>query len=270
MILPPTLAASPLAARLAAALYAIRGAGAGLLALRGSIAGTEGPGGQLKTSIDLAAEGWVLGFLEGEFPGGTFLAEERFDRAGAPWPGATDYWTVDALDGTRSFVDGFPGFCVQVGYVSAGTPVLGAIYEPTADTLDAAARGAGAFLHRDGTWSPLSASTLTSLSPGLRFVDSTRPTGALATALSAYQFVECGSVGLKLCRVLSNDADLYAKPFHPKLWDVAPGEAIARELGITVLSWSGAPFDYAGTRTHYDGVLAGRAPLLDELMQQLE
>src|SRR5688572_12007976 len=113
MQLPDSLARSPWAKRLDVAIAAVRAAGAALVELRGSITGEEAAGGQLKTSTDLAAEGWVLGFIEGSFAGEAFLAEEQFERAGKPWPGAKTYWTIDALDGTRSYVEGFDGFCVQ-------------------------------------------------------------------------------------------------------------------------------------------------------------
>ena len=83
------------------------------------------------------------------------------------------------------------------------------------------------------------------------------------------QFVECGSVGLKICRLLDDAADVYAKPFQPKLWDVAPGEVLLREVGAVIGSWDGAPFDYAGTRTHYTGVLAALPGLHAELAKAL-
>src|SRR3954462_7071128 len=123
--LPAPLASSPWAPRLEIALAAVRAAGAALMELRGTIRGEEAAGGQLKTIADLAAEGWVLGFLEGSFPGELVLAEERFERAGIAWPGAQTYWTVDALDGTRSYVEGFDGFCVQVAYIEGGEPRIG-------------------------------------------------------------------------------------------------------------------------------------------------
>src|SRR5262245_34387386 len=100
MRLPAPLATSPWASRLGVAIAAVRSAGAALMQLRGTIEGRDAYGGQLKTNTDRAAEGWVLGFLEGSFPDDLMLAEERFEQAGVPWPGAARYWTVDALDGT--------------------------------------------------------------------------------------------------------------------------------------------------------------------------
>jgi 3'-phosphoadenosine 5'-phosphosulfate (PAPS) 3'-phosphatase len=255
--LPRELVASPWHGRLATAVSAVRAAGAALLELRGQIAGVESDGGQLKTSADLAAEGWVLGMLEGTFAGETMLAEEQFERTGIPWPGAREYWTVDALDGTRSFVEGFDGFCVQVAYVAAGRPVLGAIAEPVARAVYVAAEGAGAWRIAERA-ERLHVSAAAALSPGVRYVDSTPPAGPVGSLVARHAgvMVECGSVGLKICRVAEGRAELYAKQFRYKLWDVAPGEIVLREAGGVLSSWRGTPIDYAGTRTHYDTVLA--------------
>jgi 3'(2'), 5'-bisphosphate nucleotidase len=268
MQLPDRLETSPWAHRLDVAIAAVRAAGAALMELRGTIRGEEAAGGQLKTSTDLAAEGWVLGFLEGSFPDDRYLAEERFERAGEPWPGAQTYWTVDALDGTRSYVEGFPGFCVQVAFVDGGQPRLGVIGEPVTGALYVAAEGAGAWrLDRNGA-ARLAGSSARTRRPGLRFVDSTRPGGPVGTVFDDVQgrFVECGSVGLKICRVVEDAADVYAKRFNYKLWDVAPGEVLLREVGGSLGTWTGERVDYAGTRTHYSSVLAASSALYAELV----
>jgi len=239
-----------------------------LLELRGSIRGSEAAGGQLKTSADLAAEGWVLGFLEGSFPEDRFLAEERFDRDGTPWPGASTYWTVDALDGTRSFVEGFDGFCVQVAFIENGEPRVGAICEPVTGSVFAAVTGGGAWKLQGANAFRLTGSSVNAVSPGLRFVDSTRPDGSVGKLFERTQgrFVECGSVGLKICRLVEDQADVYAKRFSPKLWDVAPGAVLLAEVGGTLRNWDGTPFDYTGTRTHYTGVVAASHGLYAELL----
>jgi 3'-phosphoadenosine 5'-phosphosulfate (PAPS) 3'-phosphatase len=105
----------------------------------------------------------------------------------------------------------------------------------------------------------------------MRFVDSTRPGGPVGALFAAHQgrFVECGSVGLKIVRVAEDAADVYAKRFTYKLWDVAPGEVLLREVGATLGTWTGQRIDYAGTRTHYTSVLAAPAALYADLAADL-
>jgi 3'(2'), 5'-bisphosphate nucleotidase len=259
---------TPWASRLTAAITATRGAGVALMDLRGSIVGIESLGGQLKTSADLAAEGWVLGYLDGQFPGELVLAEERFDRTGVAWAGAHDYWTVDALDGTRSFVEGFDGFCVQVAYVSGGTPRVGVIYEPVTRSVYFAAEGVGAWKNDER----LGVASATSLERGFRYVDSTRPRDRMGDVVTRFdaQLVECGSVGLKICRVAEGRADVYAKRFNYKLWDVAPGDVLLREAGGALSAWTGASIDFGGARSHFDTLLAAPKHLVASIVAELE
>jgi 3'(2'), 5'-bisphosphate nucleotidase len=268
MQLPEAIAAGPWRDRATVAIAAVRAAGAALMELRGSITGVDAADGQLKTSTDLAAEGWVLGFLRGSYRDELYLAEEQFEATGTPWPGALDYWTVDALDGTRSYVDGYMGFCVQVAYVRDGYPVLGVIGEPASRAVYVAASSAGAWRLTDLDATRLLGSAQTTVAPALRFVDSTRPSGRVGAWFDRVnaRFVECGSVGLKIVRVVEGQADVYAKQFTYKLWDVAPGEVLLREVGGRLGTWSGEAIDYAGTRTHYTSVLAAPAALYDELV----
>lgn len=230
-------------------------AGAGLLRLRGGPVRAWEEGAQIKTGVDVAAEGWVLGLLRAEFPGDVFLSEEAFDGGEGEWDPPAAYWTVDALDGTRSFVDGYPGFCVQMAYVVDGVPRLGVIGEPVAGACYLAAEGGGAWRVDAG-----GAARLRVADEGRApvFVDSTRPGGPAGALYRAWgcEFLECGSVGLKICRVAEGAADVFAKWFTFKLWDVAPGEVLLREAGGRLGLWSGEPVPYGTSQVRFTGVLA--------------
>ena len=57
------------------------------------------------------------------------------------------YWLIDPIDGTRSLVEGFSGWVVQVALIENGYPVSSAIYAPDLDQLYVATIGHGAFLN---------------------------------------------------------------------------------------------------------------------------
>jgi len=116
--------------RLDAAFMVTQSVGEAILALRGRANSGVSKGDQFKSPVDPAAEGWVLGFLRNYFPNDRFLCEEGFETENKPWDAPEAFWTVDALDGTRSFAGGFDGFCVQVAYVEKGAVQLGVIFEP--------------------------------------------------------------------------------------------------------------------------------------------
>lgn len=272
-VLPSEFADSPAAARLASAIAAVTSAGAALLELRGAALRAEEQGSQLKTAFDLAAEGWVLGLLRGQHAGDRFLAEERHAEQGAWSPGDGTYWTVDALDGTRSYVEGYDGFCVQVAFVEAGRPVIGVIAEPVARVCYAAAVGLGAQrLHLDaGVWQPLAERSLASWPQQPRFVDSTRPGGRVGELFRQRnaRHVECGSVGLKACRVAAGEADVYAKAFRFRLWDVAPAEVILGETGSSLRLWSGRRLDYGQAPVEHENLVVAPRGLMPSIVESL-
>ena len=119
--------------RLSVARDAVEAVGGALLAMRGrSLQERAGDGGQLKTVVDAAAEAWVLASLRHVFGREVVLAEEQQQGGDARWQARSEYWTVDAVDGTRSYADGFDGFCVQAAWVQNGVPVVGVLSCATA------------------------------------------------------------------------------------------------------------------------------------------
>ncbi len=85
-------------------------------------------------------------------PGARFVVEEAevYDLLGATQGviGDGDVWVVDPLDGTTSFIHGYPTYSVSVALVRGLDPVAGAVYNAAAGEMNAAALGLGAT--RDG------------------------------------------------------------------------------------------------------------------------
>jgi 3'(2'), 5'-bisphosphate nucleotidase len=270
--LPESLASHSEAPRVRAALQATMGAGAALAAVRGAEAQAREVGNQLKSAFDRAAEGWVLGFLEQLFPEEPFLAEERQEEASAPWSAPARYWTVDALDGTRSFVEGYPGFCVQVGFVDEQGPAVGVVYEPVPGTAYVAIRGCGAYSRvKAGDWHRLGIGNASGWPPSPRFIDSTYPGGPVGDLMRRHgaSFVECGSIGLKICRVAAGEADVFMKRLTFKLWDVAPGQVVLEEAGGALGTWEGDEVDYHSGKILWCDILAGSPSVLERCLEAI-
>lgn len=270
--LPDALRASGFAHRLRVAVEAAEGAGAALRRIRAATHAATEVGDQLKTGVDRAAEGWVLGYLQGSFAHDAILSEEAFESAGAAWSAPDAYWTVDALDGTRSFVDGFDGFCVQLAWVERGVVRLGVVHEPVHDRTYVAVAGAGAYRIDPGV-APrrllIAASPDWPESPV--FVDSTRPADPVGELFRRHDgaFLELGSIGLKLCRVTEGSAHVFAKRLRFKLWDVAPAQAILTEAGGTVGLWDGTMIPYDTARVHFQDILAAPRGLFELVAREL-
>ena len=119
------------------------------------------------TEADIAAEHAIRAIIAERFPGHGFYGEEtgRSDRD-SPW-----LWLVDPIDGTKSFVRGYPFFSTQIALMHEGELVLGVSSAPEFGEVLWAERGAGAW--QDGR--RLSVSTVAAIE------DATLSTGNLAT-----------------------------------------------------------------------------------------
>lgn len=262
-----------LEARFRSALLAVESVGAALMTLyKKKQDGREGPHGQLKTAIDLAAEGWLLGYLRAIFPEDNFLAEESYEQSQTPWLAPDSYWTIDALDGTRSFVEGFDGFCVQVAYVQHGQVQVAVIHEPARRATYWALAGQGAFFRTaDEGQSRLQLQAVGQVPQHPIFVDSTRPSGRVAEIMDRWsgQLLECGSIGVKICRVADRSADIFVKKLVFKLWDVAPGHLILQQAGGRLGLWTGDTIPFDTAQVYFENLLAARSGLFEGMVEEL-
>ena len=199
-------------------------------------------GSQFKSSADLFAHDFLtnaLVKLEPEIP---VISEESIDLETTLRPQC--YWLIDPIDGTASYAHGFDGFVTQVALIADNVPQLGVIYAPATDECFTAIRGKAAF--KNGTpiqpENPISSST--------RVIDNyPEPRGIAKTLiekLAPSEYLESGSLSLKMLRVLEGEADLLAKDVVVRDWDFAAPMAILGELSGIISQVDGKPFDLSG------------------------
>src|SRR6185503_8057557 len=82
----------------------------------------------------------IIERLKARFPRDAFLGEE-----GGVQGSGDALWIIDPIDGTANFAYGIPHFCVSIGFLSGGEPLLGAVAAPMYDELYVARQGRGAF-----------------------------------------------------------------------------------------------------------------------------
>lgn len=99
---------------------------------------------QVVTEVDLESQRLILDGLResmDEYRLGLLTEESeddssRFERE--------NFWCIDPLDGTLSFVEGKPGYSVSIALVSrSGEPLIGVIHDPVNDTTFHAFQGGG-------------------------------------------------------------------------------------------------------------------------------
>ena len=211
------------------------------------------------TAVDREDEALIRTRLLDSFPDDGFLGEES---GGAP---GERTWVVDPIDGTACFVAGIPVWCVSIAFVVGRHVEIGVIYDPNADEMFAARRGAGAWL--DGA--PLAPAPATSFADGTLGVGySLRRTAqatldVLAPLLEAGgMFQRNGSGALMLAYVAAGRLIGYFEA-HINSWDCLAGLALVRESG----GWTN---DYLTDGALADGnAIAAAAPGLAAEMQKL-
>jgi len=110
----------------------------------GRVASETKPDSSLVTEVDRQTEVFLSDELRRALPNSGFAGEE-FGRSS---DGDRYVWVCDPIDGTTNFVRGLPHWCVSVGLLDGGEPVMGVVFAPALDTTYAAYAGGGAW--RDG------------------------------------------------------------------------------------------------------------------------
>ncbi len=78
------------------------------------------------TAADRAAEKAMREMIENNYPSHGVIGEEF----GNEREGAETVWSLDPIDGTRSFITGSPLFCCLIALLRGGLPVIGVIDLP--------------------------------------------------------------------------------------------------------------------------------------------
>lgn len=212
-----------------------------LLKLREKIGFTEGEwsGTQFKSRADQYAHSRISRFLNSGATGVPIVSEE--DESGYKFLNESLYWLVDPIDGTRSYCEGFDGFVIQLCLMKNSRPIWSCIHAPAEETTYIAERGEGAFVNGVK-------STRTS-PPGRRCLIDNYPSPKgickkVYDALPATDYLESGSLGLKICKVADGQADIFIKNVELKIWDIAPAELFLNEMGGSIVDFRGNPLTY--------------------------
>lgn len=190
------------------------------------------------TVADYESERLIREKIAASFPADGILGEEEGESAGT----SGRRWTVDPIDGTKTFIQGVPLYSVLLGLEEGGEAVVGAIYIPGVDDLVVAARGEGCFWNG----SPTSVSDVSDLSD------------AFLVYTSCNNFYRAGGGGeqvlerlIPACRemrswgdaygyvlVATGRADVMLDPLiNP--WDLVPLLPVIHEAGGSITDWTG-------------------------------
>ena len=198
------------------------------------------------TEADRIAENLIIEGIGKEitdaFP---IVAEEAVAVGDIPEVANQPFWLVDALDGTKQFIQHQPEFTVNIALIDAGRPVLGVVHVP-AENSTYWGSSYGAFAESGGgaprpiACRPVPAkSVVVAVSKSHR----TPETNAYLATLDIGREIDAGS-SLKFCLVATGRADIYPRFGRTMEWDTAAGHSVLRFAGGSVTKVDGSDFLY--------------------------
>ncbi|HYH93991.1 MAG TPA: inositol monophosphatase family protein [Candidatus Saccharimonadales bacterium] len=222
------------------------------------------------TEADHQSEALIIEAIQAIHPGDAILAEEtgehhaRGGSGDAPTSGRGRVWIVDPLDGTVNYANGIPFFCVSIGLIEHGRPIVAVVHDPTREETFAASSDGPAMLTGalGASSRAIHASTKEQLSD---FVISMALNGRAATsrARAVRKAIRIprsmGSAALALAYVANGRFDAFVQQGGLSTWDIAAAGLIAERGGATVSAMDGGQwFDVSAPSTSI-GLLAAPA-----------
>jgi len=216
---------------------------------------------QLKSEADLIAERLIMTALHQLTPNIPIVSEE--DLSSHAVDRLQPYWLVDPIDGTASYCGGFEGYVTQLALMEDAQPVLAVVFAPALQHMYFAERGCGAWVNGNRLF-------CTPHKTNVTLVDNyPQPKGIakhLHHHLPCSDYLETGSIGLKICRVADGSADLFVKDVTMRDWDLAPGDLLLHEAGGVMTDLLGHRITYLGNLEQRGGLIAATSANLIQLV----
>ena len=215
------------------------------------------------TQADLAADAMLKRILLGNRVDYGWLSEETVDS-----PERLErkhVWIVDPIDGTRSYIAGYPEFAISIGLAENERAIAGVVYNPATGEMYAARQGGGAWrvggdalnVQRSGSGRVLVASR------------SEIRKGELEPFESSFEIAGTGSTAYKMMKVADGSAHAFVSRGPKSEWDVCAGVLIVEEAGGRATDLKGREIRYNQKRTEIYGILATNGALHSEMLDRV-
>ncbi|MGB3864541.1 MAG: histidinol-phosphatase [Xanthobacteraceae bacterium] len=197
------------------------------------------------TEADRGAEAVMRRMIEASFPQHGIVGEEF----GNEREDADYVWVLDPIDGTKSFISGFPIWGTLIALMHRGLPVFGMMHQPyigerfSGDNASATYRGAGGARRLAvRRCAGLSDATLFTTSP-LLMNEPDRT--AFTRVQDAARLARFGGDCYSYCMLAAGHVDLVIET-ELKPYDIAALIPIVTGAGGVVTTWEGQPAQHGG------------------------
>jgi 3'(2'), 5'-bisphosphate nucleotidase len=196
------------------------------------------------TEADERAEALIRAKLEDLAPEVPFIGEEAYAAGHRPDVSGGMFWLVDALDGTKEFVNKRDEFTVNIALIENKVPIFGVVHAP--------AVGDTYWGYASNAWKRGTGGSATAISvrpqpdEGIVVATSRSHRSGEEEFLANYTISDTIIAGssLKFCLIAEGKADLYPRLGPTSEWDIAAGHAVLNAAGGRVTQIDGFPFLY--------------------------
>ena len=197
------------------------------------------------TEADRAAEAVMRRLIKADFPRHGIVGEEF----GSEGEDAEYVWVLDPIDGTKSFIAGFPVWGTLIALLHRGTPVFGMMHQPFIGERFSGDGGSAIYVGPHGErrlavrrCASLGEATLFTTSPLLMNEADRERFGRVerAARLSRY-----GGDCYSYCMLAAGHLDLVIET-ELKPYDIAALIPIVAGAGGVITTWEGAPAQNGG------------------------
>jgi 3'(2'), 5'-bisphosphate nucleotidase len=196
------------------------------------------------TEADEKAEELILNGLAHFTPTIPAIGEESYSAGKRHNINNGEFWLVDALDGTKEFINKRAEFTVNIALINDGISIFGIVHAPAlARTFWGSANGA---FSKNEKGHIRNISTRAAPKDGITVVSSRSNREGEQNLLADYNVKNIINLGssLKICLIAAGEADLYPRLGPTSEWDTAAGHAILTAAGGSLTQIDGSPFLY--------------------------
>lgn len=221
----------------------------------------KGDGQGPVTVADLEINEMLHARLGAARPDYGWLSEETPDNTDRL--SAERVFIVDPIDGTRSFINGDPGFSVCVAVAERGRVTAAAVHLPAreetfAATLGQGATKNGAIITGSDKIDPADATVLTARVQ----MEGKHWPGGIPPLERHFR----SSLAWRICLVAEGRFDSMLTFRRAWEWDIAAGALIAAEAGVHVTDGTGGDLIFNSPAAQQDGIVAAPRPLHGQIM----
>lgn len=152
-------------------------------------------------------------------------------------------WIIDPLDGTLDFIQKTGEFCIMIGLVENGLPIMGFVYIPEKDILYYGIKNKGAYKIQNNKKTKLQVSKVNTLDKARLIASKNHFSDNIQNFYitnKIKKLVKCGSNGIKIGLIAENKADIFINPTDKMgKWDTCAPHIILQEAGGKITDING-------------------------------